>query len=216
MINEFRGDPHRRPLSSLLQRLVGGGSGRPPSPMAVNEPKFRRLRAMKMVEGKVMRNMTNRELADEFRCSVDTVERTLTWAKRADIFASYEDKIVEELIPLAHTAIRDALADGNAKIAVEVFKGLNLLRTGQSAPGTVARAADDDLAAYIAAKRDKAQLLASTIDVTPEEGSHERTTTETPGTPAALSAGSADPAPATSPAPTVGEASREDRFPAAG
>ena len=104
--------------------------------MAVTEPKFKRLRAMKMVEGKVMRNMTNTQLAKEFNCSVDTVERTLTWAKRADIFATYEDKIVQELIPLAHSAIRDALADGNAKIAVEVFKGLNLLRTGPAAQGS--------------------------------------------------------------------------------
>jgi L-cysteine desulfidase len=124
--------------------------------MAVMEPKFRRLRAMKMVEGKVMRNKTNRELAEEFHCSVDTVERTLTWAKRADIFATYEDKIVQELIPLAHSAIRDALADGNAKIAVEVFKGLNLLRTGPAAAGSVARVADDDLEAH---------LLEQTIDV---------------------------------------------------
>jgi hypothetical protein len=120
---------------------------------------------MKMVEGKVMRNKTNRELAEEFHCSVDTVERTLTWAKRADIFATYEDKIVQELIPLAHSAIRDALADGNAKIAVEVFKGLNLLRTGPAAAGSVARVADDDLAAYIATKREKAHLLEQTIDV---------------------------------------------------
>jgi hypothetical protein len=122
---------------------------------------------MKMVEGKVMKNMTNNDLAKEFNCSVDTVERTLTWAKRADIFATYEDKIVQELIPLAHSAIRDALADGNAKIAVEVFKGLNLLRTGPAAAGSPARAADDDLAAYIAAKRDKAQLIENTIDMAP-------------------------------------------------
>lgn len=131
------------------------------------EPKFKRIRAMKMVEGKVMRNMTNTQLAKEFNCSVDTVERTLTWAKRADIFATYEDKIVQELIPLAHSAIRDALADGNAKIAVEVFKGLNLLKTGQAAQGTIQRAQDDDLAAYIATKRDKAQLLENTITIEP-------------------------------------------------
>lgn len=154
--------------------------------MAVFEPKFKRLRAMKMVEGKVMKNMSNHDLAKEFNCSIDTVERTLTWAKRADIFATYEDKIVQELIPLAHSAIRDALADGNAKIAVEVFKGLNLLRTGPAAAGSPARAAEDDLAAYIATKRDKAQLLENTITVTPrdrtltsgEEETHATTTPE--------------------------------------
>jgi len=145
--------------------------------MPVVEPKFRRLRAMKMIEGKAMRNMTNKALAIEFNCSTDTVERTLTWAKRADIFASFEDKIVQELIPLAHAAIRDALADGNAKIAVEVFKGLNLLKTGQGAPQSAQRAHDDDLAAYISAKRDHAQLRENTIDVTP--GRIDATTTTT-------------------------------------
>ena len=132
--------------------------------MSVFEPKFRKLRAMKMVEGKVMHNMTNKDLATEFKCSIDTVERTLTWAKRADIFATFEDKIVQELIPLAHTAIRDALTDGNAKIAVEVFKGLNLLRTGQAVSNSIQKIQEDDLAVYIAAKREKAQLLENTID----------------------------------------------------
>ena len=132
--------------------------------MPIVEPKFRKLRAMKMVEGKVMRNMTNKDLALEFRCSVDTVERTLTWAKRADIFATFEDKIVQELIPLAHNAIREALTNGNAKIAVEVFKGLNLLRTGQAASNSIQQIQEDDLAVYIAAKREKAQLRENTID----------------------------------------------------
>ena len=128
-----------------------------------------------------MRNMTNTDLAQEFKCSVDTVERTLTWAKRADIFANFEDKIVQELIPLAHTTIHEALINGNAKIAVEVFKGLNLLRAGQSAAHSVQKIQDDDLAAYIATKREKAQVLENTIEAETlappvyelTEGSHE-------------------------------------------
>ena len=151
--------------------------------MAIVEPKFRKLRAMKMVEGKVLRNMTNKDLAQEFKCSVDTVERTLTWAKRADIFASFEDKIVQELLPLAHSAVRDALLDGNAKIGIDVLKGVNLLRPGQAAANTVQHIQDEDLAAYIATKRDRAQLQENTIDgetVLPPvyelvEGSHETT-----------------------------------------
>jgi len=146
--------------------------------MTVTDPKFKRLRAMKLVEGKVMHNKTNKQLAKDFNVSLDTIERTLTWASRANIFAKYEDKIVEELIPLAHTAIRDALLDGNAKVALEVFKGLSLLRTGQTtAPAQ--KQADEDLAAYIAAKRDQATLLeANTFDVRPLEG-HEDVQTAT-------------------------------------
>jgi hypothetical protein len=171
--------------------------------MGLAEPKFKRLRAMKMVEGKVLRNLNNAELAKEFHCSVDTVERTLTWAKRADIFATFEDKIVQELIPLAHDAIKSALAEGNAKIAVEVFKGLNLLRTGPAAAGSLAAAKEEDLAAYIAAKRDKAQLIEQTIDVTPRgeiTDATTRTTADAAALPAAGHTGlpvdaEADPAP---------------------
>ena len=151
--------------------------------MAIVEPKFRKLRAMKMVEGKVLRNMTNKDLAQEFKCSVDTVERTLTWAKRADIFASFEDKIVQELLPLAHSAIRDALVNGNAKIGIDVLKGVNLLRPGQAATNSVQHIQDEDLAAYIATKRERAQLQENTLEgetVSPPvyalvEGSHETT-----------------------------------------
>lgn len=177
-----------------------------------------------MVEGKVMRNMTNPQLAKEFNCSVDTVERTLTWAKRADIFATYEDKIVQELIPLAHSAIRDALADGNAKIAVEVFKGLNLLRTGPAAVGSPARAAEDDLAAYIATKRDKAQLAEQTITILPvvREQNIEEEPNETAPTPSladSLDRSPEDPGPqpttveASAPSESTGESLLETALP---
>lgn len=167
--------------------------------MAIIQPAFRRLRAMKMVEGKVLQNKTTKELAADFNVSVDTVERTLSWAAKADIFGNYEDKIVSELVPLAHNAIRQALEEGNAKVGLEIFKGLNLLRTGAATPGQ--RAQDDDLAAYIAAKRDKAQLEENTTigQLVSEEAPHATGDTPVPATYTLLGPASDDTAVETAP-----------------
>lgn len=133
--------------------------------MGLKDPEMKKLRALKLIEAKVTENLTTKELAERFHISMDTVDRTLSWAKRADIFANYEDKIIQELIPLAHEAIKSALIDGNAKIAVQVFKGLNLLKTNAPTPSSpTQRVYDDDLAGYIAKKRDLAQLRESAIN----------------------------------------------------
>jgi len=129
-----------------------------------------------MIEGKAFHGKTNAELAKDFNVSLATVERTLSWAARADLFSTYEDKIVTELLPLAHDAISAALAEGNAKIAVQVLKGIGLLRTGGQATSKVQAQSDDDLASYIAKKRDLAQLRESIIDT---ELIEEETTDET-------------------------------------
>lgn len=138
--------------------------------MAIKSQKLRRVRAIAMVEQKVLKGATNVEIAKEFGVSVDTVERTLSWAQQADIYAKFEDRILENLVPLAYDAIKAALEDNNAKVALEILKGTRLLRTTER-PQTQAQAQhEDDLASYIAQKRDRAQLEQYTIDVTPLEG----------------------------------------------
>jgi hypothetical protein len=129
--------------------------------MSLQAYEFKKLRALKMIEARVMQGKSVGQIAKDFNVHPDTVTRTLSWAKKADILGQYEDKIVNELIPLAHDAIKTALIDGDAKVAVEIFKGMRLLRTGAETPAS--KKADDDLAAYIAAKRDHAELQENTI-----------------------------------------------------
>lgn len=134
---------------------------------------MRRLRALKMVEAKAIQGKNNTELAEQFGVTVRTIERTLTWAEHANIFAEYEDRILSGLVPLAYDAVEAALREGNSKVALDILKGTRLLRTSERAASASQQAREDDLADYIAKKRDAASLNTVTIDVKPlEEGAH--------------------------------------------
>lgn len=113
----------------------------------IRDPGERRLRALKMVELRVGKSASIQDIAEAFNVSTKTVERTLTWARKAGIIASAEDKALQELVPLAHEALKGALAKGDAEIALEIFK--NLLPSfskKNNAPGTQA---GDELSSYL-------------------------------------------------------------------
>lgn len=88
----------------------------------IRDPAERRLRALKMVELRVGKSATIKEIAEAFNVSEKTVERTLTWARKAGIIANAEDKALQELVPMAHEALKQRLAAGDAEVALEVFK----------------------------------------------------------------------------------------------
>lgn len=81
--------------------------------------------------------------------SEQTIVNILTYAKRAGLVADAEDKILQELVPAAHQAIKDALAEGDAKIAIEIFKGVLPGFSKSKQPSPTVTSGDDDLAAYI-------------------------------------------------------------------
>lgn len=72
--------------------------------------------------------MSNTQVAKEFHVSTKTIEREIDWAKRQGLVATYEDQILNELVPEAIGAFRKALANGDAQVALEVLKGTGLLR----------------------------------------------------------------------------------------
>lgn len=133
--------------------------------MALHNKKLQRARATKMLEAKVMTGRSNTQLAKDFGVSTTTVTKALSLAKQGEIIMGFEDKLLNELLPLAHDAITHALQEGNAKVALEIFKGTNILR--KNAPLTATQAQQqDDLTAYIAGKRHHALLEEHTIDGT--------------------------------------------------
>lgn len=93
---------------------------------SLKDPDLRRLRALGMIDMRI-RGKTNKEVAKAFNVSEDTVERTLTWAKKAELVVQAEDKILRELVPAAQTAILAVLQGDDlevkAKTALEIFKG---------------------------------------------------------------------------------------------
>ncbi len=86
------------------------------------DPQLRRLRALKMIEARI-NGATRGELEAQFKISKATVDRELTWAQKAGLVANAEDKILKDLVPLAHEAIKEALVNGNADIALKIFEG---------------------------------------------------------------------------------------------
>jgi hypothetical protein len=93
---------------------------------SLKDPDIRRLRALRMIEMRI-KGHSHKEIAKEFNVAEDTVARTLTWAKKAELIVQAEDRIVRELIPAATEALRAVLAGDDdevkAKTALEIFKG---------------------------------------------------------------------------------------------
>lgn len=135
--------------------------------MGLQNKRHQQARAFKMLEKRIVEGKTLKEVAKDFNVSVPTVHRAMSLAKKGDLLITFEDKLHAELIPLAHTAIVGALHEGNAKVALEIFKGTNLLK--KNAMPTLSEQQDaDDLAAYILSKRTAALLEETSIDVTPD------------------------------------------------
>ncbi len=123
-----------------------------------------------MLEERILHGKTQAEIGKKFGVSNATVSRAMSLAAKGDIIIGFEDKLHQELLPLAHEALMAALTDDNlgvkAKVALELFKGANLIKRAPVA--TKAEQQDaDDLSAYIFAKRTHALLEETSIDVTP-------------------------------------------------
>lgn len=129
----------------------------------------KRLQALKWMSQK-MDGMTTREIAEEAGLSHDTITNRLSWADRAGLFASFEDKLLQELIPAAHKALLSALEDGDAAVALELYKGTRLLGKEKDKPANKTKAInapqteDESLDFYITQLRNQSQLAQETID----------------------------------------------------
>lgn len=122
----------------------------------------KKLRARALIQKIVYEGKTQKQAASELGISHDTAARTLAWAKTANIFHEYTQKLWDELIPLAHNAIKMGLEDGNADIAIKLYQGTHLLKKeGPKSKG--AEQAEDDFYGELARIRQ-----GDVIDVTPK------------------------------------------------
>lgn len=128
-------------------------------------PDQKKARALKMLESKLLEGKTAREIADDFGVKQSTVYAALSLAKKAELVVRFEDRLYNELLPLAHTAVLGALQDGNAKIALAILQGTQVLRPNQPRSQN-AMAEDDELARYVNKLRAHAALEEQTHDGT--------------------------------------------------
>lgn len=107
-----------------------------------------------MIEMRIL-NHSQAQIAAAFNVHPDTVAKTLKWAEKAGLIADVEDKILQELVPAAHKAIKTALEDGEhpqeaGKLGLAVFQGV-VPGFGKAKPGPTKQSSEDsdDLATYI-------------------------------------------------------------------
>ena len=121
-----------------------------------------------MLEKRVIEGKTVPQIAQEFNVSTQTAQRALSFAAKGDLIVCFEDTLLRDLVPLAQTAAKMALMEGNAKVALEVLKGVGLLRSTHTRTQTQV-AEEDALSRYIAQKRAHSQLVEETIDAEPTD-----------------------------------------------
>lgn len=122
---------------------------------------LKKVRALTIINKIANEGKTHGQVAKEMGISTDTVARTLAWARTAQIFVEFEQRLYNELLPLAHAAVKGALEDGDAQIGLEILKGTQVLKK-PGAQGQRAQQEEDDFYAEIARAR-----ADGIIDVTP-------------------------------------------------
>jgi len=143
----------------------------------LRNPEERRIRALRMLEYRIQNTATYAEVGKHFHLSIPQVQRILSWARKAELLTVAEDKVILELVPAAHKAIMKALEEGNAQVALEVFKGtMPGFQKQKKAPVTTS--SEGDLASYVNELRGNPGLtegevvpaLAATAEADAEEG----------------------------------------------
>jgi hypothetical protein len=100
----------------------------------MDDPGIRRYRALLMIRYKVLNNATNKTIAREFKVAEKTVDKTMSWARKANVLAKLEDRLLDELGPLAIETLKGAMTgpDASPTVALEVLNKM-IFKTNKSA-----------------------------------------------------------------------------------
>ena len=155
------------------------------------QPQHKKARALKMLEKRILEGKSTAQLAKEFGVSIHTAQNALSFAAKGELMVGFEDVLLKDLVPLAQTAAKMALMEGNTKVALEVMKGVGLLRASHTRTQTQL-AEEDALSRYSAQKRAHSQQLEDTYDAEPLVATALTSAVAGADAPAALSADHAD------------------------
>lgn len=166
----------------------------------------RRLRALLMARDSL--TMSIPQVGKKYNVSERTVKRTLSYARRAELFTQIEDELLEGLAPKAKRVAEAAMSerrDGTrddhiaiappsamaVKVAMKVLEGTGLLRkAGTKSPADPTGQGESELGKWLHERRQRALEQENIIDgALVDAGS----TLPTPGEPWALRAAPGDP-----------------------
>lgn len=128
-----------------------------PPKTLLKDPVEYRARALRMLELRVHSNMSIQEIATHFRVSVDTVERSLRFAKKEGMVDDLEARVVDELGELALEAYRTKLTadDPDMYVAKDVLD--KIFKLGERHENRTTQAAEMSLRAYLEQKRNESR-----------------------------------------------------------
>lgn len=96
------------------------------------DTRLRKIRALMIVKRKLTSGLSEALIAKEFNVSPKTVAREVKFALRENLVDDLEEQLFKELTPLAIKTLIASLkrvdSDESAKVALEVFKGLGVLK----------------------------------------------------------------------------------------
>lgn len=104
------------------------GSNSPNYTTRIASPALRRVRALSIVGDRVV-GMSNGEIAKKYNITEHTVIKEVKWAKQQGIIESAEERILNELVPLAITTYKERMqgADKDVFVAKDVLGMLSKL-----------------------------------------------------------------------------------------
>jgi hypothetical protein len=117
----------------------------------LRNPQLYEARAMQILSLKVQHGYTHKQIAAQMNISVDTVERSLTWAARQGLTKQYENAIIERLVPKAVSIYEQQLDKGDPFVAKDIID--KLFKLGERFDRREATQEGQTLHAYLAEKR---------------------------------------------------------------
>jgi hypothetical protein len=121
------------------------------------------LRALRIIQ-RLLGGARMPEVAQEMGRTVTTLKKELRWAERQGLMDDLKDKVLSALAPVALERVREAItSEGNTDAALEVLKGIGLLRKHAVIKDEPA-SGEDELEVYLRARR--ARLVGEPVDGT--------------------------------------------------
>lgn len=110
---------------------------------------FAKLRGLAMLKEKITKGISDRKVAKAFNVSLSTVQRSLQMVVNKGLLETYQDQLLAFLVPGAMRAVKKALEDGDAQVALEILKGSGILTKTRDANHVNPANEGESLEAYI-------------------------------------------------------------------
>jgi hypothetical protein len=137
--------------------------GRKPVRTSIKDKDLMKAQAT-LVVAKRIQGQSIQQIAQELNVHEDTVARRIDYAKRHNLLAQATDRVLGELVDLAHAAYRQALVEGDVSAARDILFGTGILSKNNKAQVAPASETAELTLAVWREQRKKGYEAATTAD----------------------------------------------------